>query len=64
MLGGLRAERLASGAETTRFDLSVHLSERDHELRGRVVFNADLFDAVTVAGAGGGFRAGAGGGGG
>ena len=49
-VGGLRAERLASGAETTRFDLTVHLLERDRRLDGRMVFNADLFDAVTVAG--------------
>jgi len=34
---------------TTRFDLELHVSERENQLRGSLIYSTDLFDQGTIA---------------
>ena len=47
-LPGLRLEGLGIETGTTRYDLSLSISELGGGLRGRMIYNRDLFDAATV----------------
>jgi surfactin family lipopeptide synthetase A len=48
-LPGLIAESLAIDNETTKFDLTLSLQEKDGSLQGAIIYNTDLFDAATIA---------------
>ncbi len=47
-LPGIALTRLRVESGATRFDLELHLSEREDGLHGSFVFSSDLFDASTV----------------
>ncbi|HJP37733.1 MAG TPA: amino acid adenylation domain-containing protein [Gammaproteobacteria bacterium] len=46
---GLEVESINVSSNTTKFDLSVHVAERDGELQCGFGYNPDLFDTATVA---------------
>ena len=48
-LQNLDVSRLPSGSQRVRFDLEMHVWQRDKTLRGRVVYSTDLFDHSTIA---------------
>jgi amino acid adenylation domain-containing protein len=48
-LPGLTAEPFSAGTETTRYDLSVSMSETDGGLAGRASYSTELFDRPTIA---------------
>jgi amino acid adenylation domain-containing protein len=45
----LDIERIVHDSETSKFDVTLSLSERDSGLAGFVEYNTDLFDAETIA---------------
>jgi len=47
-LGTLKVSLMDVGEATSKFDLSVFLSETPEGVGGRVEYNTDLFDAVTI----------------
>ena len=48
-LGGVQAERLQMGAESTQFDLSLSVFEAEGGMAGALTYRTDLFDADTMA---------------
>src|SRR5207247_4397833 len=48
-LGGLALESIALEQRIAQFDLTVMLAEVGEELAGSLQYNADLFDAATIA---------------
>lgn len=47
-LEGLKLERMESVAKTTRFDLELHIWQEKPQLRMKIAYNTDLFDAATI----------------
>ncbi|MGS2807678.1 non-ribosomal peptide synthetase [Nocardia gipuzkoensis] len=47
-IGMLEVESYAIQRRAAQFDLSLHIAETGAELVGEIVYNTDLFDAVTV----------------
>ncbi|MBW8874484.1 MAG: amino acid adenylation domain-containing protein [Acidobacteria bacterium] len=47
-LAGLRSSLLAVADGTAKFDLTLFVGEREHDLAGVVEYNTDLFDRSTV----------------
>ncbi|HEY0018768.1 MAG TPA: amino acid adenylation domain-containing protein, partial [Longimicrobium sp.] len=47
-LGEVRMEPLPPVVQATKFDLGLSLQEDEHEVRGLLLYRADLFDAETV----------------
>ncbi|HEU4322016.1 MAG TPA: amino acid adenylation domain-containing protein, partial [Roseiflexaceae bacterium] len=47
-LHGLRGEPLSVDHNTSKFDLTLALSETEHGLEGAIEYSTDLFDAATV----------------
>src|SRR5690349_17426820 len=48
-LPGLSLSALEIDSQTTRFDLELHVYERENHLRGSLIYSADLFDESTIA---------------
>ena len=48
-LEGILAEPVEAGYAASKFDLELELAGGDGRVRGRLVFNADLYDEVTIA---------------
>ncbi|HVT17885.1 MAG TPA: amino acid adenylation domain-containing protein [Thermoanaerobaculia bacterium] len=48
-LAGLRWSFLEAAGSTAKFDLTLFLAEREHDLAGVVEYSTDLFDRSTVA---------------
>ena len=47
-LAGLKLRFFGGVQETAKFDISLYLAEQNGELRGRLEYNTDLFDATTI----------------
>lgn len=47
-LPGLTVRSLEVGSETTPFDLALSITEERKRIQGRLGYNTDLFDAVTI----------------
>jgi amino acid adenylation domain-containing protein len=48
MIGGLRLSTIPIGSRTSKFDLDLLLEESGNEIRGRIEYSTDLFDAGTI----------------
>ena len=55
-LQGLRSQAIDVDARTSKFDLTLSLTERENKLIGFLEYSTDLFDRFTIEGIGGHFR--------
>ncbi len=47
-LPGLRVENIELEHPMSKFDLSLSMTDRSESISGRIIYNADLFDAATI----------------
>jgi amino acid adenylation domain-containing protein len=47
-LADLKLEPFGGDAETSKYDLSLYLEEDNSDIRGKLEYNTDLFDAATI----------------